>query len=178
MGNEISSTWTTRNISRQSVGGRVGPKRKSGSINKKGKWLLRRLDWQLSSSPSVQKEVEERPSNGLAKRKWLSLLPLLMPCMCLMITDEIQCQWTAAEKSQQGWKWKPSGNPSHSPWVPPSLFYYMKCPNWLRYFSSCKTCTHAQQIYLKLFYNQQLNRRKLREKNQGYSFMHKIQPYN
>ena len=111
-----------------------------------------------------------RPSDGLAKRKWLSLLPLLMSCMCLMITDEIQCQWTAAEKSQQGWKWKPSGNPSQRPWVPPSLFYYMKCPNWLRHFSSCKTCTHAQQIYLKLFYNQQLNRRKLREKNQGYSF--------
>lgn len=116
------------------------------------------------------------PSDGLAKRKWLSLLPLLMLCMCLMITDEIQCQWAAAGKSQQGWEWKPSGSPSHSLWVPPSPFYYMKCPNWLRHFSSCKTCTHAQQIYLKLFYNQQLNRRKLREKNQGCSFMHKTQP--
>lgn len=57
--------------------------------------------------------------------------------------------------------------------VPPSLFYYVKCLNWLRHFSSCKTCSHAQQTYLKLFYDPQLNRRKLREKIQGYSFLHK-----
>lgn len=58
MGNEIQLYLNYRDYKQAKHRERkVGSQRKSGAVNKRVN-VARRLDWQLSSSPSVQKQVE------------------------------------------------------------------------------------------------------------------------
>lgn len=101
-----------------------------------------------------------------------------MPRMHLMITDVQQQRGEQLQRgSQQGWK--ESQAIYLTAWEFPQVdFTTQDAQTDSGTFQVAKLCSGIRRLYLKLLYDQQLKQGKLRERNQGYGFVHKTRPYN
>lgn len=93
-----------KNLSRR-VGREVGSKRKSGALSKKGKWVLGRLDWQMSPSPSVWNEDKEGHIWWVVRKK--AIKPFATMDAMQVLNDN---RWDPARSCRKGAREKRSGD--------------------------------------------------------------------